>query len=109
MYKAQNGTYPIAATWSFQGTDPSAAIRNQYIPGIVPSFTSNLPISNDTNAQYCYLTTASGSDYKLIRYRANGIPTDEWKQVPDSMKDSLGQTAKDRYGYWSDGGAALGT
>jgi len=102
MYKAENGAYPLVSGFSFQGTSPTAAARNQYIPGLVPTYTSSLPISGDSNAQYVY--KSNGTDYKLIRYNANGIPNSEWKLVPSEMIDTTGNSNKDRYGYWTPGG-----
>lgn len=109
MYYADKGVYPISANWSFQS---NVAVQNTYIPGLVPDYVSSLPMSDPgtgTAIQYVYKTNPSGTDYKLIRYRAasaGGIPADEWSNVPDSMKDGTAAT-KDRYGVWSSGGYSL--
>jgi prepilin-type N-terminal cleavage/methylation domain-containing protein len=105
MYKAQNGSYPTTtSTWSFQNNDASAPSRNAYITGLVPAFTSALPINTDASGAYVY--NSNGIDYKLIKYNGGGIPASEWSQVPAEMKDYL-VANKDRYGYWSAGGAGF--
>lgn len=102
-YNAVNGSYPTTGgAWSFQGRNASAAARNSYIPGVVPDLASSLPISSNTQAEYVY--KSNGRDYKLIRYNGPGIPASEWANVPDSMKDQT-IANKDRYGFWTPGGA----
>jgi hypothetical protein len=105
LYKAKNGYYPQIEGWSFQGNSPIAAQRNAYIPGIVPTIARELPMTDDNNGSFLY--ASNGTDYKIIRYAANGIKPAEWSQVPDSMKDSFGKANLDRYGYWSPGGAGF--
>lgn len=101
IYKADNGTYPVVNGWSFQTSNPDVTLRNNYIPGLVPNYTSELPLAANSGAQYIY--KSNGVDYKIMRYNANGIPTGEWKQVPDALKDPNGKTRLDRYGYWTKG------
>lgn len=105
LYKAKNGYYPKLDGWSFQGNSPTAAQRNAYIPGLVPTITTELPMTDDKNGSFLY--ASNGTDYKIIRYAANGIKPAEWSQVPDSMKDYFGKANLDRYGYWSPGGAGF--
>jgi len=105
LYKAQYGTYPTtSSSWSFQGTNASAGARNGYISGLVPEFTASLPINTDTSGEYVY--NSNGTDYKIIKYKGSGIPASEWNVVTTDMKDYLA-AVKDRYGYWSAGGAGF--
>jgi prepilin-type N-terminal cleavage/methylation domain-containing protein len=103
-YNAMNGSYPsTGGNWKFQRQD-----GNAFIPGLVPGITNSLPNITDgptggvTNNTYVY--TSNGTDYKLIRLYQPSIPTDEWTQVPQVMKDG---TWTDRWGVWSAGGAGF--
>lgn len=103
-YNAINGSYPSTGnTWMYQ-----RQVGNGFIPGLVPSITSNLPSITDgptgasTNNTYIY--TSNGTDYKLNRLYQASIPSDEWANVPASLKDS---TYTDRWGVWSPGGAGF--
>lgn len=98
MYRAANSSYPLANSWIFQ----TSSNKNTFIPGLVPDYASSLPLA-DVNAQYIYRTNSTGSEFKIMRYRATangGIPSDEWSNVPSSMKDGNASN-QDRYGVWS--------
>ncbi len=105
LYKIQYGAYPISTVtgaWSFQ----SAGTQNTYILGLVPEFANNLPIVSDSSGQYIYRTNTTGTEYKIVKFKSGGLPSDEWGMVPASMKDGSIANA-DRYGYWSSGGYSL--
>ena len=106
MYQADSasGVYPLSSSWTFQATSN----KDTFIPGLVPTYATSLP-SAAANAQYIYRTNATGTEYKLMRYRSSvsgGITSDEWSNVPASMKDS-NEGNQDRYGVWSSGGTTL--
>lgn len=103
-YNAMNGSYPsTGSAWMYQRRD-----GNGFIPGLVPSIVATLPSVTDgptggpTNNTYIY--NSNGTDYKLDRLYQASIPSDEWANVPTSMKDG-GWT--DRWGVWSPGGAGF--
>ena len=103
-YNVVNGSYPTTAgIWKYQRID-----GNNFIPGLVPSIATSIPSvtngsgANTTNNTYIYIS--NGADYKLHRLLQPTIPSDEWSQVPASMKDS---TWTDRWGVWSPGGAGF--
>jgi prepilin-type N-terminal cleavage/methylation domain-containing protein len=104
LYRGDNSTYPLASSWVFQATSN----RNTFIPGLVPEYASALPLAGP-NAQYIYRTNSTGTEFKIMRYRAavnGGIPSGEWNNVPASMKDGNASN-QDRYGVWSSGGLSL--
>ena len=103
-YNAINGTYPTTGgVWKFQRQDGTG-----FIPGLVPSITANLSSITDgpTGAlnNNTYIYQSNGTDYKLDRLYQPNLLSDEWSQVPASMKD---QSFTDRWGVWSPGGASF--
>ncbi len=97
MYHAENGTYPPTGTIMYQRMD-----GNNYIPGIVPTYAISLPKVTDTpvgwagNDTYIYASNAAASGYMLQRLYQPTIPSNEWANVPSSMKQGANL---DRYGY----------
>lgn len=101
MYYADNGNYPNTIV---SGTRQWFYTSNQgdgFLPGIVPQYAPTLP--RPTAGSYIY--NSDGTNYKIMRY--SSIASGEWAQVPASMIDTTGSTNKDRYGYWTSGGAGF--
>ncbi|MES2876642.1 MAG: prepilin-type N-terminal cleavage/methylation domain-containing protein [Patescibacteria group bacterium] len=109
LYYAQNGSYPITPS---SGTGCSSgywcgfdqATNDNFIPGIVPTYTSSLPqlpTVNGNNDTYIY-KSPSGTDYKLVRY--NGAVLSASEQAAFADMRTSGCTSPldtDRWGYWS--------
>jgi len=100
LYRADNGAYPNTIvsgtrTWFFQNSS-----GNNFMPGIVPTYAASLP----TPTAGTYIYQSSGVDYKLMRYGTIGAG--EWAQVSSDMIDTTGASNKDRYGFWTSGGAS---
>ena len=100
LYKVANGTYPNSAAcdpshyqYSWCGWGQGTA--NDFIPGLVPTFTSKIPNLPSTNAYtdtFLYQSRAtggnagSGSDeYQLIRYNPAGLSAAEMTNNPNLM------------------------
>lgn len=100
LYKVDNGSYPTTVDgsgnrqWFFRSGN-----GNNFIPGVVPRYTANLP----TPSVGTYIYMSDGLEYKVMRF--SEIPSTEWSQVPAAMKDGTGITYSDRYGYWTSGAA----
>lgn len=107
LYHAQNGEYPIANSWRFQ-----RGVGNDFIPGVVPDFTSRLPQITDgptgstANNTYIYRSNATGTEYKLMRLYQPSVPTGEYSNIPSSMYDQ-NPAYTDRWGVWTPGAAGF--
>lgn len=110
LYYADNGTYPVATSWS--GINKTT----NFIPGIVPTYTSSLPQTKMPNlstcagstyaAAYMYRSTAGGTDYKLIAH-CDGLCANVKDKQPtriDPTRDNATYGCW-AYGYWTSGGA----
>ena len=98
MYKAENGTYPpTAAAFRYQRVD-----GNNFIPGVVPTYTNmlpqvtNTPYGGNTNDTYIYSSNTAATGYVLQRLYQTEVPASEWAQVPAAQKQGA---YLDRYGY----------
>lgn len=98
MYKAENGTYPsTGGAYRYQRIS-----GNDFIPGLVPTYTDRLPavtgtpFGGTTNDTYIYASNATATGYLLQRLYQPNIPDGEWGNVPGSMKQAPNT---DRYGY----------
>ena len=108
LYYAQNGTYPNTNnSWRFQ-----RAVGNDFIPGVVPEFTTKLPEVTDgptgstSNNTYIYRSNTAGTEYKLMRLYQASVPLGEYSNVPASMRDQ-NINLTDRWGVWSPGGVTI--
>lgn len=109
QYYAEHGSYPITPSGGpgcssgyWCGFDQ--ATNDNFIPGIVPEYTTSLPqlpTSNANNDTYIY-KSPYGTDYKLVRY--NGVPLSASEQAAFADMRTTGCSAlldTDRWGYWS--------
>ena len=101
MYKVDNGTYPTTGRAWYYTVSAGANGGDNFIPGIVPKYTSALPRPSAGS----YIYNSNGTDYKLMRYDA--IPASEWAALPAALIDGAGAANKDRYGYWTPGAATF--
>jgi type II secretion system protein G len=98
LYKVDNGTYPpTAGSFRYQRVD-----GNNFIPGIVPTYASELPSVTDTpyggntNDTYIYSSNATATGYTVQRLYQTEVPASEWVNVPTAQKQGA---YLDRYGY----------
>ena len=104
LYFIQNGSYPdTASAWRSTNTNPT-----DYVPGVVPSVVSGLPISSigTTGLTGAYIYRSNGTDYKLIAHTGHyttvcGSVKSRYPELIDPIRDCWG------YGYWSPGGSGF--
>jgi type II secretory pathway pseudopilin PulG len=100
MYYAENGRYPYTSGWVGTGQ------QSNFIPGIVPRYTSKLPqMPSDSDSNNSYIYNSDGTDYKLLRFSGTaGLPSVERTNTP--LSDPPFPTtnpSNGAWGYWSSG------
>jgi prepilin-type N-terminal cleavage/methylation domain-containing protein len=115
VYRAQNGSYPIAGCGaaSFAGPGPGSAGFSQcgdYIVGLVPDFIDRLPVDprfeNDSNRGFYY--RSDGNSYKLMSYdvveaQVIGAYGEEFARCPGAMGACGGAVPATTYAVYSAG------
>ncbi len=101
LYYADNGKYPSTGT-----TAGNAIGANPAIPGITPTYMSQIPTIPDDGkgGYYAYLWSANGADYKIVRLSTStaNLPSIEATNPnPDTARPGRG------WGVWSSGGSGL--
>lgn len=77
LYYAQNGSYPVVATWSSYGNSVNGGAcgvgggtsgAGGYIPNLAPTYLAQLPVDPSGNTAGCsgYLYYSNGVEYKLL-------------------------------------------
>ena len=108
VYFRDNGHYPIAP--SLVGFDPTSSIYSASVSAMLsPYYTVPQDPSGPSNGTpngYVYISTANGSDYKILAF---GTP----ENMSDFSPSSICTTGPscpggtNAIGYWSGGGALL--
>jgi type II secretion system protein G len=86
LYKVDNNAYPSTinkdgCTYNWCGWDQ--ATGDDFIPGLVPKYISKIPqLSGELPLKDTYLYQSNGTDYQLIRYKVDGLPTVETQNNP---------------------------
>ncbi len=86
MYRADNGVYPLTATWqgtcSGYGSHTTSGAAG-YIPNLAPTYIEKLPTDVKNEQSYlpcssgpstCYLYYSNGQDYKLLAHCSPEAP-----------------------------------
>jgi len=99
-YREDTGGYPATSEWSGVLT-PEGVERRQWIPGLVPTWLSQLPRDprRSANPLEQYLYRSDGREYKLIAHGAIDCPRIEARQpgLVDPQRRCFA------YGFWTAG------
>lgn len=103
LYYVNNGEYPTTtSTWS------GLSQTSDYIPGIVPEFTAQIPqMPTSSVSENSFIYKSNGDDYKLICYSgSDGLPATE--RVNNPLADPQRNVASNggAWGYWTSGAVA---
>jgi len=104
IYKAQKGVYPDADTY----IDTSDGVLTS---ALVPGYLDRMPVPK-TGFAYKYISSTDDKDYKLLRYKAGGLPSVETQlstttQPGSNTTSPAPYTAANSWGYWSNNTLSL--
>lgn len=70
LYYAENGTYPSTGG-GWRGTVTYGNHGSNFVPGLVPSYISNMPLPRQLSSNSDYIYNSNGTGYKLIAHDSN--------------------------------------
>lgn len=101
LYYDDNHAYPAGAggygagTWSSQcAIGTQVASPNSMIPGLVPKYSTQMPVDpqmDTTNNYCCYAYSSTQTDYKFVSYNC---PYSSYKSIPGLLDTAPGRNCQ---------------